>query len=417
MDGSAPFDKPEEVSKQNEQLTFEQHEFLKEVEKDAAKQEATEETQEEAKKVEDSKYDFYTENGYVIDPKIGLVFNNSKIISGQRTLVFSIIRRAGSNLFHGKSVMNAPLPIDAFEPRSTLERVATLCCYMPQMLLPLAEVTDPVERLKRMMAWAVATMHLGIGQQKPFPCGLGETMQARIGDLYLYGEHVTEHPPEVLAIGKDFRLHGNYEIAAFTYPNSIKIKTCGRRVIEFTGKAPAQYVLILPEISIAGIMMGKREFRYQGSIIFEDLTNNMYAQIRMNPDKKGFFAGLFSKQTYREDRFKGFITKNKALLDEESSSVFNSKDIISMCEGNWIDNIYIDGKLYWEMGRTMPAPIVRLDNLLPSDTSFRDDINALANGNSKEAQILLDSFEENERRDKKLREEGAKKRKAASKKK
>eukprot|EP01022_Parablepharisma_sp_SALTPOND_P018447 TRINITY_DN3011_c0_g1_i1.p1 TRINITY_DN3011_c0_g1~~TRINITY_DN3011_c0_g1_i1.p1 ORF type:complete len:476 (-),score=50.97 TRINITY_DN3011_c0_g1_i1:2060-3307(-) len=404
-------DKPEEVS--SEPLTAEQDEFLKEIEKAAA---ANEPAEEDNKSLEDSKYDYYKENNYTINPKVGLVFTDSKVISTQRTLVFGIIKRAGSNLFRGKSIMNTSLPINAFEPYSTLDRVASLCCYAPKMLLPLTEIMDPVERLKRVMAWAVATMHLGISQQKPINCTLGETMQAKIGDLSFYGEYTEHNPPTILLTGKDFRMYGNYEIIAYTYPNSAKVKTHGSRTIEFFGANPAKYTLTHPEVSITGLMMGKREFRCIGNVTFEDLTNKLYGQIRMNPCKKGFFSSLFSRQNYRDDHFKGFITKNRGLLDNKENSVFNSKDIISKCEGNWIDNISFNGKAYWEIGRIAPCPVTRIDDvLLPSDTSFRADINALANGDCKEAQKLKDLVEEAERKDNKLREEIAKNRKAAAK--
>eukprot|EP01022_Parablepharisma_sp_SALTPOND_P029939 TRINITY_DN74979_c1_g1_i1.p1 TRINITY_DN74979_c1_g1~~TRINITY_DN74979_c1_g1_i1.p1 ORF type:complete len:456 (+),score=38.34 TRINITY_DN74979_c1_g1_i1:177-1370(+) len=366
--------------------------------------------QEEGKNLAETKYDYYRQNNYIIDPKVGLVFTDSKVISTQRTLVFGIIKRAGSNLFSGKSIANTSLPINAFEPYSALDRVASLFCYAPQMLLPLVNVADPVERLRRIMAWGVATMHLGIGQQKPFSCTLGETMQAKIGNLSFYGEYAARNPPAMLLTGKDFCMHGNCEIITYTHPNSAKAKTYGIRTIEFFGKSPVKYTLNYPDAEIAGLMMGKREYRYVGSMTCEDLTNKLYGQIRINPYKKGFFSGFFSKQSYRDDHFKGFITKNKTLLENKENSVFSSKDVVSSCEGNWIDNIFFDGKLYWEIGRIVPCPVTRVNGVvLPSDTSLRSDINALAQGNPKEAQKLKDAVEEAERKDKKLREQTAKK--------
>ncbi len=416
MDASTSDKSEESAPLPADQLSAEQHEILSEIEKAAAKGELTAQPEPEAKRLEDSKYEYYNQNHYTIDPKVGLVYNDSKVISSQRTLVFGIIKRAGSNLFSGKSIMGSPLPIAAYEPYSALERVASLCCYMPAMLAPLADVTDPVERLRKMMAWEVASMHLGIGQQKPFNCSLGETMQAKIGDLEFYAENVPTHPPAIIVSGKDFFMYGNYEIVAHTFPNSAKITTHGDRIIEFSGKVPAKYTVTHPEVHVSGIMLGKREFRYKGNITFEDKTNGLYGQIRVNPFKKGFFSSIFTKQKYRDDHFKGFITKNKELLTIKTNSVFDSKDVISSCEGYWVENISFDGKLYWEIGRNEPTEVTRVDGLLlPSDTSLRPDINALARGDEKEAQRLKDIFEEEQRRDKKLREEAAKKQKAKEK--
>jgi len=389
------------LPKPEEPLTSEQKKFLQEIEKEAAKNSEVPD-----ENLEESKYDYYTENNYKVHPKIGLVYTDHATITSQRTLVFGIIKRMGSNLFHGKSIMNSSMPICAYEPYSTLERVARLCCYAPSMLAPLVNELDPLERFKKVMTWAVASMHLGINQQKPYDCLLGETMQAKIGDLEYYAENVITNPPAIMLTGKDFLMYGNYEIVAHAYPNSAKVETFGKRNIEFYGPNPAKFTLTHPRVGIDGIMMGKREFRYKGEITIEDETNKIYGQIRINPYKKGFFASIFSSQKFRDDHIKGFITKNKDLLKNKKNSVFDSKDVISLCEGNWIDNLSFDGKMYWEIGRIMPSDIERIDDfLLPSDTQLREDIILLKNNCPKEAEKLKSSLEEKERNDKKLREE------------
>ena len=394
-------DKPESP----QQLTREEQELLQELQKKGVENEAdVGET-----KAEEVKYDYYHSNHYDIDPKVGLVYKKREVISTQRNLVFTLLKQAGSNLLHGKSIMNATFPIAVFEPYSTLDRVASLCCYAPAMLSSLSEVADAVERMKRVMAWAVATLHLGISQEKPFNSTLGETLEAKVGDLTFYGEHTRHQPPTILVTGKDFRMYGNYEIIAYTHPNTANVVIQGTQTVEFSGPNPASYTIVHPDVEISGLMMGSRVYRYKGALSVTDKTKGLFGQIRMNPNKRGFFASIFSKQAYRDDHIKGFITKNRALLSVMKNSVFESKDVISTCEGNWIETLAFDGKTYWEMGKIVPAVIVPVEDPLPSDTSLRPDIQALKRGEFVEATRLKEMVEQRERTDEKLREAAKKK--------
>ncbi len=356
-----------------------------------------------------AKYRYYQQNFYTVDPKVGLVYHADEAIGNQRRLVFTILKQIGTNFFSGKSVMDVSFPMTVFEPFTTLERVADLCVYMDPMLLPIAELEDPLERMRRFMAWIVASLHLGLSQQKPFNACLGETMQAKLGGLTLCAENCGERRPvSLMATGKDFRMAGDYIIKAFTYPNSVTVKTTDTRTFEIGGKIRSVYTMTQPDVKLSGIMMGKRVFSYAGEINVADGANKLYGQIRMNPYKKGFFAGLFSKQAHRDDHIKGFITRDEKLLKQKGTKVFESKAIVSGCEGNWIDNFAFDGKIYWEMDSVPATTVVRGESLLPSDTCFRADVKALKEGRPEEAQRLKAAVDEAEKRDEKLKKAAAK---------
>lgn len=102
------------------------------------------------------------------------------------------------------------------------------------------------------------------------------------------------------------------------------------------------------------------------------------------------------------------ITKNKALLQDESPKAFYSKDMISYIEGNWIDYVMIDGDNYWEIGQATKTPLAPIENPLPSDSRYREDLLALINSTEDEAQKEKERLEEIQRRDRKLREEAEK---------
>lgn len=52
----------------------------------------------------------------------------------QKKVIISLIKQAGSNIIHGRSFMNVSLPLEVFEPRSFLERLARSFGHAPDFL-------------------------------------------------------------------------------------------------------------------------------------------------------------------------------------------------------------------------------------------------------------------------------------------
>lgn len=50
----------------------------------------------------------------------GFIFNNKEIINKQRAVAGYMVKKLGSNLISGKSIMNISLPINIFDTRSLL---------------------------------------------------------------------------------------------------------------------------------------------------------------------------------------------------------------------------------------------------------------------------------------------------------
>jgi hypothetical protein len=53
---------------------------------------------------------------------IGIEFINQNIISKHKSVITYLIKKIGSNILSGKSIMNVSLPIYIFDQRSLLER-------------------------------------------------------------------------------------------------------------------------------------------------------------------------------------------------------------------------------------------------------------------------------------------------------
>ncbi|GLE01296.1 hypothetical protein PINS_up010126 [Pythium insidiosum] len=129
-------------------------------------------------------------------PSGGLKLTDKEVAKKQAGVLKDVLKSASSSLLEGKGVVGLSLPVRIFEPRTNLERLVDLFLYGPTFLNVAASQRDPVERFKYVMAYAVAGLHHGVGQLKPFNPILGETYQAELNDGTLaYCEHTSHHPP------------------------------------------------------------------------------------------------------------------------------------------------------------------------------------------------------------------------------
>jgi hypothetical protein len=74
-----------------------------------------------------------------------------------------------------------------------------------------AAATDPVERFKKVMSFAISATVIYIRMDKPFNPILGETYQSLIDGCPVYGEQISHHPPisAVFMKGRGYTLHGH----------------------------------------------------------------------------------------------------------------------------------------------------------------------------------------------------------------
>ena len=63
-----------------------------------------------------------------------MYFMNKEITEAQKRVTSFIFKKIGKNLMSGKSLTAISLPIDIFEPRSNLERLAYSFLYAPCLL-------------------------------------------------------------------------------------------------------------------------------------------------------------------------------------------------------------------------------------------------------------------------------------------
>jgi hypothetical protein len=60
----------------------------------------------------------------------------------QKDIIKMVIKQLGSNIMSGKSIMNMSLPVEIFDNRSILERVAMGFGYAAKFLITASETED-----------------------------------------------------------------------------------------------------------------------------------------------------------------------------------------------------------------------------------------------------------------------------------
>lgn len=124
------------------------------------------------------------------------------------------------------------LPVRIFEPRSLLERICDWYGFAPIFLKQASLITDPLERFKLVITFAIASMYRTLKQYKPFNPLLGETLQLFFEDgTKIYCEHTSHHPPIANFLVEDpnerYKLYGYYEFKAQISSNSLIMKNEG----------------------------------------------------------------------------------------------------------------------------------------------------------------------------------------------
>lgn len=170
--------------------------------------------------------------------KGGLVFLDQDALKKQQGVFKEVMMQVGAQLLTGKLEVRISLPIRIFEPRTLLERVVDGWNYAPTLLKKAALSSDPLERMKHVIAFVVGGLHFCVGQLKPFNPILGETYEATYADgSRVFLEHVGHHPVAsafTLSGPKGlYQLSGVYEFESVTSRNSITNHQVGTTKIVF----------------------------------------------------------------------------------------------------------------------------------------------------------------------------------------
>ena len=173
--------------------------------------------------------------------------------------------------------------------------MADLWSTAPKYLAMAARQNDPVERFKNVIAFGLSSIILCTNQNKPFNPLLGETNQGTFADgSRFYCEHTSHHPPitHYLLEGPNnsYRLYGYYEFIGKMGKNSLTSGLRGPSTIEFPDGGRIRFNA--PDFKLGGTIMGARTIEGVGSILFEDLNNQLRSVVQLGTFKS---SGFFSK--------------------------------------------------------------------------------------------------------------------------
>jgi len=335
----------------------------------------------------------------------GLTFTD-EVVKKQRAAIMEFIKHIGMNLLEIKDIIRTSLPVKIFEPKSYLERAVAGFCWAPALLKKAAETSDPVERLKLVIAFFFGGLHLVCEQMKPFNPILGETFQASFDDeTHIFCEQTSHHPPVTAweVIGPGYHFSGRGPWVASVRGNSVKGHQQGSPVVRFADGTHIEFGP-MPEVWMRGILFGERVFEYFGTCKFVYPAHHLRIDVQINPDA-GMMKWLRGKST-PSDTVRGEIYR------QLPSS--NDKEVLSKLEGSWLGSIEFDGKRYWsidemsEPQRIFPKKAVE-SVTLPSDARYREDLIHLASGDIEAATKWKHELEERQRYDAKLRKTKGKK--------
>ena len=324
--------------------------------------------------------------GFSLPPEGGMVLVDPRVIENQRGVIVDVVKAVAACMVKGKGVVGLSLPIRLFEPRSTIERMLDRWAFAP-VFLPGAELCGNVERFKRVLAMAIAGLHIRPSQEKPFNPLLGDTLQAQWPDgMKAYCEHTSHHPPvsNFFVQGASFTITGHYELAGRFKGNSLLGSIVGPTTVTFASGQKVTYTY--GDYRVGGMLYGTRSANWEGEMHFEDKDSEISATVKFGPEQK---KSLFRSRIGKNDDFAGSLS----LAGEEVSAI----------EGNWLKNLIIDGVEYWNVDTHKGVFHTFSAHPLPSDWRYREDLVWLWRGNRQLAETWKHRIEERQRQDRHLR--------------
>lgn len=340
----------------------------------------------------------------------GLILIAKDPIDRMRRAAKWLLQKIGSTIIKGQSLMNISLPVFIFDKRSMLQVFVWELSSAPYFLTKAYYTPNAIEKLKLITTFFLSQIYVSPIQSKPFNPIIGETFQARIGDINIYLEQTLNKPPTANVYcyddAKRFKLYGYLGTTASTGANSIKAVKLGKMYLEY--KDGAKFRFYYPQVWVSGTVMGKNQFNYRQHCLVVDEVNQMGALIKFNPYEKGFFGKMFGnkKHSTTPDVFKGDILKMKDIqIDKNGCKHSKEKKATSYAEitGSWLHEVVIDNEVFWRREDYQLFQIYEMEFKLPSDSTLRKDLKLFIEGKEEEAQVEKEKMEEMQRRDRKLR--------------
>lgn len=260
--------------------------------------------------------------------------------------------------------------------------------------------------MKYVVAFAISGIHSSpdlCRSKAPFNPIVGETYQAKTSDgSMLYMEQTMHVPPtlnyHIVGPDKNFEVMGFGAIdAKLDGLNKIRGARSGKNIIKF--KDGSMYTFSNLYTRINGVMLGDRIYNYYGDLVVKDYKNKIEAIASFQDElAEGVIQKLFAKKkTVQYDECKIEI--------RQLNPTTKQKELKSTGVGSWLGQVVFDDKVYWSYFDENKTEWSQEGLwLLPSDSFFREDLNAVVKGDIDLAQKEKERLEELQRADQRLRD-------------
>ena len=187
--------------------------------------------------------------------------------------------------------MGLSFPVFAMKSESILETYAKSISAAPILFENISK--DPLERIKKFVAFIFTFSRLFSDMDKPFNPTLGETFQTNIGPCSYSGEQTSHHPPQTSFYleGKDFVLHATLELVANMSVNSAVGRFEGDITVEF--KDGGKVIGRIPSGEMSGFLVGENLFAPKSSCYAYDPESGLVCSYKVG--EKDNFRGYIGK--------------------------------------------------------------------------------------------------------------------------
>ncbi|KAK0747882.1 hypothetical protein B0T21DRAFT_278521 [Apiosordaria backusii] len=211
-----------------------------------------------------------------------------------------------SQLRPGADLSRVVLPTFILEPRSMLERITNFMCH-PEMLLPIPQIDDPVERFLGVVKFYLSGWHIRPpGVKKPLNPILGEIFSCYWDfpdktRAYYISEQTSHHPPKssyfYMVPGHHIRVDGTLKPRSKFLGNSAASMMEGIAIltIQNRGKDPVKgerYILTQPNMYARGILFGKMKYELGDHSYVRCPETGLVADIEFKT--KGWVSGTYN---------------------------------------------------------------------------------------------------------------------------
>lgn len=271
------------------------------------------------------------------------------------------------------------LPVSIFEPKSTLQRITDYFSFAPEFLGKASIEDNFLERLKLTITYSISGLYTASKQLKPFNPLLGETFEGVFpDDSSVYCEQISHYPTVARFYLKDaksnYDFHGFYEFgtANKSFGKKLTVTQNGPNTVNFS-KYGSKIMYNLPKINMMNCDSDVNRSSYWKSVmVFVDVENGLKAFIKFGkaPNVNNF-EGYIIKFDYPKNykfNIKDEVTAAKKFLKTKNPQC------ISKIEGNWLEYINFDDKTYWNIDSHTPSFIKSVEDPIPSDCRFREDL-------------------------------------------